>query len=391
MTLLALLLFAAPLPLTLAEAQARAEKGSAELQAARLNEPVAQAGVESAGQLANPTLSLSAGPDEPTITAGVAVRLPIFGQRGAAIAAAESAIPAAQAELSGQRLKLRASVRRAYFALAAAQAQVELAGEGEKLAVELERMAREKFGFGSAPELEAEQAGLVRRRAAQDKADRVTAERDARQDFARLLGDPEAEWLASDKLVPAVTLPPLAELQARAKEHPDLRTLRAQQRSALLRADSERTSVRPLPEVSVTLERLTGSDPTPHLGVRGGVAFDLPLLSWNRGKVHEAEAQAAQLAAQERAAQVRLQSEVRASRLRAEAALARAHFFADDQLPAALKVEQMARAGYQLGRAPLLAVLQAQGEVTSARSRSVDALAEAQKSLADLEEATGAE
>ena len=391
MTLLALLLLAVSQPLTLAEAQARAERGSADLKATRLGEQVAQASVQSAGQLANPTLSLSVGPDDPAVTASLAVKLPIFGQRGAAIAVAERALPAAQAEIASQRVKLHAAVRRAYFALAAAQAQVALAAESAKLARELERMAREKFNTGSAPQLEAEQAALSLRRAVQDQADRQTAARDARQDLARLFGDPEAEPLASDPVLSNETLRPLAELLEKARTHPDVRAFQAQRQTALARANVERTAVRPLPEVSLTLERLYGGNPTPSLGVRGGVAFDLPILSWNRGKVSEAEAQAAQAEAQAQAALLRLQSEIRASRFRAEAALLRSRFFADDQLPAALRVEQMARAGYQLGRAALLTVLQAQGEVASARSKSVDAAADAQKSLADLEEATGAE
>jgi cobalt-zinc-cadmium efflux system outer membrane protein len=389
--LLAVLVLALPQPLTLAEAQARAEKGSGELQAARLGEPVAQAGVAAAGQLANPTLTLSLGPDEPTLTAALAVKVPLFGQRGAAITAAEKALPAAQAEVSSQRVKLHAAVRRAYFALAAAQAQVELAGEAVKLATELERMAREKFNGGSAPQLEAEQASLALRRAAQDKADRETAARDARQDLARLFGEPEAEPQATDPILPKAELPPLEALLAKANQHPDVRALEAQRQAALARAQVERVAVRPLPEFSVTLERLYGGNPTPYVGVRGGVAFELPVLSWNRGKVGEAEAQAAQAEAQARAALIRLQSEIRAARAKAEAALARSRFFTDDQVPAALRVEQMARAGYQLGRAPLLSVLQAQGEVAGARGKSIDAAAEAQKSLADLEEATGAE
>src|SRR5439155_6584224 len=113
------------------------------------------------------------------------------------------------------------------------QAQVALAAEAVKLAGELERMAREKFNSGSAPQLEAEQAALALRRAGQDRADRETAARDARQDLAKLFGEPEAEPQATDPLLPKAELPPLEALLEKAKEHPDVRALEAQRQAAL--------------------------------------------------------------------------------------------------------------------------------------------------------------
>ncbi len=51
----------------------------------------------------------------------------------------------------------------------------------------------------------------------------------------------------------------------------------------------------------------------------------------------------------------------------------------------------MARAGYRIGRTSLIAVLQAQNDLASANSRALDATLDAQKALADLEEAIGAD
>jgi len=52
---------------------------------------------------------------------------------------------------------------------------------------------------------------------------------------------------------------------------------------------------------------------------------------------------------------------------------------------------EMSETGYRIGRTSLLTVLQAQTELSSARGRAVDASLEAQRALADLEEALGAD
>jgi outer membrane protein TolC len=49
----------------------------------------------------------------------------------------------------------------------------------------------------------------------------------------------------------------------------------------------------------------------------------------------------------------------------------------------------MARDAWELGRTPLIAVLQAQTELASAEAEASDAALSAQQALADLEEAAG--
>ena len=388
MILAVALILCAPQPLTFAAAVARAEKANGELAAARLGEPVARAGVDAAGQLANPVFSFSAGPDDPTVSAAVDVKLPIFGQRGAAIAAAETAVPVAQADLESRRIKLRAAVRRSFHALADAQTQLTLAEEAAAFAARLEKMAAERFAAGSAPQLEAEQAALARKRADQDRADRASLLIEARVGLATLLGD-GGQDVAAAGAAPLSIAPEEPAVATALDKHPEVAGLEGQRLQALARADVERTNLRPLPDVSLTLERLSGS-PTPYLGLRAGLSFELPILSQSRGKIREAEAQAAQSSAQARAARQRLQGEARAARARLDGASARARFASQELIPAAERVEKMARDGYQLGRAPLLSVLQAQAEVSSAKSKASSAALEAQRALADLEEAIGA-
>jgi len=382
-------------PLHLADAFARAREASPELAASRQTVRAAQAAVDTAGALYNPTLAATYGPDEPALTAQVDVRLPLF-QRGTAIAAAERDVQAAQADAQARSVAVRAAVRRAYAALASTQERARLARDAFELAADLEKRAQARVQTGMAPQLEAIQTGLLRRRAAQERDDRAAALFGAREELGRLLAAADASSLeAADLLYPLPEAPPLAELLQRAAHHPEVEAFRRQQDSALARASRERAAIAPLPDLSLMFEQLHGGSPifgltgNPAIGLRVGIAFDLPLLNWNSGKVHEARAQAQAAAWQASGALAKRTAELRSARARWDAAAARAKSFATEIVPLATDLVRMAREAWELGRTPLTPVLLAQGELTSARADASDAALSAQQALADMEEAAG--
>ena len=172
-----------------------------------------EAGVEVAGQLIDPTVGISVGPDDPKIFGTFDIKLPVLGQRGTAIAAAERDVQAAQADAEARLLQLHAAVRRAYASLAAAQTRAQLAGRALELAQELAGRAEAKVRSGLAPQLEAVQADLSRRRAVQERDDRAAALASARQELGRALALPDASALeAADPPLPLPRVPPLEQL-----------------------------------------------------------------------------------------------------------------------------------------------------------------------------------
>lgn len=384
--LLLLVSSAGPGPLSLRAAQALADQHSGALSAAQAQVAVSRAGVEAAGQLANPTVSASIGQNDPKLTAGIDVKLPLFGQRGAALDSAVAASRVTESEAQLQRSRLHAAIRRAHAALWAAGQQASLASDAAALASKLAALTGERFRLGGVAELEVEQAKQAQRRAGQDLADRQAEASAAREELAALLGiDPPGLDAAAPE---PVELPPVEALAQKAAAHPELEGLRRQQLAATARADEERTAIRPLPSVSLTAERL-GQDAG--IGLRAGLAFDVPLLSWNRGRVHQQEQLARVAAEQQRAAEQRLGGQLRAARARWSAAVARAGSYARDLVAGASRVLEMAQAGYRIGRTTLITVLQAQAELASARSRAIDATLDSQRAIADLEEAVGAD
>ncbi len=372
-------------PLSLGEARALADRRNGGLLATQAGIEVARAGVEAAGQLVNPTLSASYGKDDPKLQVGLDFKVPIFGQRGAAVASAEAQVGVAEADALVERARLHAAVRRLYCASWAASEQAQLAENAARIAAELADMAAERFRTGSAAQIEVEQSALASRRAQQDKLDRDAEAAAARRELEATLGAP-VDGLEPP---PRPDAPAEDELLQRARQHPELQALRRQEDAALTRADEERAAIRPLPILSIIAQRY--EDPAVSFGLRGGIAFDLPLLSLNRGRVHEQEQTANRAEVQARATLQRLTGQVRAARARWAAASARATFYGGAFLQSARRILEMARAGYRIGRTSLITVLQAQSDLSSANSRALDATLEAQKALADLEEAIGAD
>ena len=374
--------------LSLREALQLADTRSPELREAELAIPVAQAGVSAAGQLPNPTVGVSYGADEPKLFETLETRLPVLGQRGAAIAAARAEIPIARAELATRRLAVRAQVRRAYAALAQAQARLQRLREAAGLAQTLGQMAQAKFDAGTASQFEVEQAQLAARRADNDVLDAAGVHRQAQATLATLLAIASPENLeATDPLWPVPVLPEHEALSASVARHPEVVTQLANRDAALARAHLERMNLLPMPVLSLEVQHF----PVPELpvGFRGGIAFDLPLLSWNQGAIEVQQALAAQASAAAANRQYALTQQLEVARLRFDAAARQAKLFHEQLIPSAQHVVELAQVAYQLGRTPLSNVLQAQADLARSLLDAVDADTAAWNALADLEEASG--
>ncbi|PTL77446.1 TolC family protein [Vitiosangium sp. GDMCC 1.1324] len=371
-------------PLTFEQALSLADRQSPELIADQLGTAISKAEVQTAGALPNPLATVSYGPDEPYLFGGIEQRLPIFGQRGTAIAAAEADVRASEAKVTWTRQRVRAQVRRLYFALAAAQAQAQVGVRLAELAKLVADGTKQRFDVGTASELDARQAALEHERATQEAVDRETQVREAQVALAQHLGLARGtDLVAAD---PLTIQPPSPSLLAETPpaSHPEAVTARLEREAALARATRERVAVVPVPGVAVELQQPTSS--FPRVGVRVTVNTDLPLLSWNRGPIHRAEAEAAQFAAQEQATVARVESARAAARARLEAAQRKALLYRDRLLPEARRVEELARFAYSVGKTPLASVLQAQSGLANDESQAIAAILQFQEAIADLEE-----
>jgi outer membrane protein, heavy metal efflux system len=378
-------LFLLAAALSLSEVRALADQHSPALAASRTGLDVARAGVEVAGQLPNPTFSMSYGADDPKLLVGLDVKLPFLGQRSAAVGSAESLARVAGAEVDVSRVALHVAVRRSFAAHWAAREQARLAQDAARLSGELAQASEERYRTGGAPQLDVEQASLAAQKARHDAQDRAAEAEATLRELQAVVGS-ELQELAAP---PEGHVPALEALLSRVGGHPELASLQFQEEAARSRIHEENVAVLPLPVLTFTAEHF--SDQTPAFGARIGVAFDLPVLSLNRGKVHEQEANAHKASLLAAAQRQKIVGQLGAARARWAAADERARFYTGAFLEAAARVLEMSKAGYRIGRTALVSVLQAENDFSAARSRGVDATLEAQRALSDLEEALGAD
>ena len=335
--------------------------------------PVAEAEVRTARMFPNPSLGLSGGRSEPVAAATLTLHLPILGQRGAHVRAAEKALEQTRLEALSSLWKLRHDARIAYYTQARAAEELAIALEVEQLTRRVAEIAATRYDAGAGSMLEKLQARL---------------------ELARLAALPlEAVAQLADPLARVGDTPPPETLLAEAeKAHPELRALEAERFAALARVQSARADRRPLFSLDLGAELL---DPSTCggsgycVGPRGGLGFDLPLFNLNGGPIARAQAEARAAELKRAAAARRIETAVRAAWALYAAAVTRARFFETRYVPSATQVESMAREGFAAGKTGLLPLIEAQRALLDSRLGQTEARFAVQAARADLEGASG--
>lgn len=383
--------------LGVAEALRRAADVGPDQAVARANLPIAAAEVRTARMFPNPTIGVNAGRSEPVVVGTLTLHLPILGQLGARIRAAERALEQTRLETELSLWRLRRDTRVAYYTAVRADEELTIARQVQALTQRVAQIAAERFDAGAGSNLEKLQAQLVDDRAQQDVIDRQLALRVARLELARIVGlTPEALPPLADALATVGATPPMeALLDAAERAHPELRALAAERFAAEARAHAARADRRPLFNVDLGVELLDpitcgGAENGPRcVGPRGGLAFDLPVFNWNGGPIARAEAEARAAAVKRDAAAQRIATLVRAAYETFDAARVRARFYEARYVPTAVQVEAMAREGFAAGRTGLLPLIEAQRSLLDSRLGQAEARFAVQQARADLEEASG--
>src|SRR5205807_9376788 len=121
---------------------------------ARAQLPVAAAEVRTARMFPNPTLGVNGGRSEPNVAGGLTLHLPILGQRGAHVRAAEKALEQTRLETTLSLWRLRHDARIAYYAAARADDELQIARQVETLTRRVAQIAAERYDAGAGSLLE---------------------------------------------------------------------------------------------------------------------------------------------------------------------------------------------------------------------------------------------
>jgi outer membrane protein, heavy metal efflux system len=374
--------------LSLPQAIELALAGNRALAAARLARPIAAANVAVARERPNPDLALEKLRETPHEAATLSLPIETAGKRPRRIAAAEADAAAGEAEIARTVAGTRNRVRRAFYALLAAQRKVAEEQASLDLARRAAAAARDRFEAGAAPRLESLQTELTVAQVASDAENARALLASARSELNLLIDRPPQSEVTADGDLAAGAVPETGAAIARALGAStelavlDRRIAAAAARVALARAQQVPN---PVLQGSVT----HGAEPEFEWGWRAGLTLTLPLLTRHRAEVEVEEATLAQLRAERDASAAQIAGAVTAAAAQAAAARDQALRFRNDVLPRAVEVESLAEESYRAGETGLVALLQALQGARELRLRAVQAGLDYQAALAELEQAIG--
>ena len=378
----------APTELTVQAAVERALSANPTIAAARLAGAVNAAGLAVARERLNPEFSVELERETPKHAFGLAVPLELGGKRDKRVAVSEATIAVGDAELAATIAQVRNDVRRTYFDAVAADARLVLLRELRDLAQRTRDTAQARFDSGDAPRLEVVQADLALATADNDVTGARGAAAAARTRLNALLGQPaDTAPSLSTPLDEAsgtpVSVPP--DLIGRSTSIAVIDRQLDAQRARLRLADALRT-----PDLTPSAALTHDSRPDFVLGWRAGLSVTLPVFASHKAGVLVEQRTLEQLMATRDATMLRLMADVSAAATAAEAQRQVHVRYRDTIVPQAQQLERLAQDAYELGQTGIAALLQSLQSARDVRLRSLDAAAQFQASLADLERAIGA-
>ncbi len=381
-------------PISWSAARDGAESRAPAILVAERRGGVAAEEVHVAEAWSNPVLTFTTSRYTAKLSGAASLPLPLFGQRGTAVRAAEADASTARLDVDVVRSEMRWNATLAWVDTWQASERARLLALTESETDHLLGIARDRFDAGTAPQLD-----VIR--ATADQA-RARADAEAAAGMVAASASQLAVWLGLDPREPLAiaggpslpdALPPIDVLMARAAAHPRLRRDEAEARAADRHVEHERRLR--FPAVSLELAVNVG-DPTlrseagsPQTDVVGGVSFELPLLSLRQGAIARARARRDLAEAVESVDSLRLRADLEEARRRTLAAERRARTLRSQALPQMELAREMTEESYRAGRADLIRVLEAERAVLDMRLAQSEAVATWARSYADLERAVG--
>jgi len=360
--------------------------GSPRVAEARARARAAAAGVEAAAQVPNPQLEVTGGEGRSQDglqrrgewSLSLTVPLDWLGTQGPRVDAARAAAVAAEQDAAGARREAMLQLRRLFVTTAYEQDLAASMTASLAQTEELARLVRRRVesGEGRPTEVPRVEVEVERARSALEQARARAA--GLRERLSLWLGEPvdRVEAEASSER----DLPPLGEVQARAREDNPL-VLAARARVASARSEVQVERNQRIPAVSVGGYVLDELD---RQAVGGSVGIQAPIWNWNGGRIEQAESN-----------HLAESSRLEAARIEAVGAATEAWWMCQHGQAAARRyreaihprAEQAARTlerSFQLGEASLLDVLDARRVLLEARREGLAAWVERENDCATL-------
>ncbi len=381
----------APSGIALSDALAQASARAPDTLVALARQAQAESEVDVAGMLINPSVRVGVLTNPSRLQGGVVLTLPLFGQRGAAVRAAEAGVVSARWDLARARLDVRLATASAWLDLWLAERQTEISRDIAARRLRLLTIAQDRLTAGTAPQLDVLRARAEAARARADAAaDALAVTGHARRLGAWLGRDPARSGdLRTGGEVPGSVAPPgLEALVARLDDHPALAGERARLTEARRRVELEERLRLPLVGIDVGVDEW-GADSQLPPSLSAGLTVEVPVFHNHGALIRRAEAALATQGYTRSAARVRLEADLAAAYADYEGAALRARAEIEEVLPAAHQAADLAVEGYSVGRGDIQTVIATEQAFTDARLAAQQALAARALALVRLENAVG--
>ncbi len=319
--------------------------------------------------------------------------LPGRGKRALRTTIAQSDVDLAKDELEQTRLHVRVNVRKAFFDMLHAQDEIRIHDEHVGIAQQAIEAARIKYSVGKIPQVEILKAQLALTRLAEHM---IRFDRDAEVARARLnavMGrQPESPIEVQGDYAVSTPLPNLEALISSAMQaRPDLADALAAEAKSRKEQDLAKKAM--VPDFSVAAGYMlmpSGQSPRNNYMVEGSMT--LPWLNRNKhdAEVREAAAATSQSSAAVTAIKAEALGQIEESLAEARAAQRLARVYQDSLKPQAEQTLHAAIVAYENDQTSFLDLLDSQMTVVDVDLASIDALADFNMKMADLEMAVGA-
>ena len=287
---------------------------------------------------------------------------------------------------------VRVQVLGTFSAVLLAQQRVRLAGEIVDLSRELLRVARELYEAGHVPRLDALRAEVEERLAVNERTAAQRALTALKRDLALLMGQPSdlSFEVAGPLAYGALAIVERALVENALNVRPDAKAVEAglqatEAETALVQAEQ----TFPALNLSARYEFSREAEARQHRAVLG-LSLPLPVFNRREGDLEIAMARRSREAARLGLVKTTISAQVVQALERFRASRRIVEQFTQHILPQQQDNFEMLREGYQLGQFTLTEVLVMQREFIQGRSRYLDAIADFNAALVDLEAASGA-
>jgi cobalt-zinc-cadmium efflux system outer membrane protein len=309
------------------------------------------------------------------------------GKRGA-----RSRLAGAKAKLAGwdyeaERLALLTETTLSFIDVLAAQEQLRLAKDSQRLAEETVMVVAERVRAGKVSPLEETRAGIERANSRIELARASEALKAARRRLAATWGSEIPRFTrATGTLDEVMEIPPLSAVESLLHQNPAVARWAGEMEQRLAARALERAKRVPNLTASLGVQQFAETDD--HSLVLS-LGFPLPLFDRNQGSLEEARLRLAQGHLEARNAEIRTGTALAESYSSLTAARTEVLALKTEVVPAAGEIFSGARDGYRQGKFGYLEVLDAQRTLFAANKRLLAALASYHQAVAIVESLIG--